>query len=173
MKGGTTMAKQRNPWDIHPQKKPQAKLPDSLKAEMEAKATNLIENVLKPKHVLPPPEDGQFNYIIDIGAKWYIRPYVVVRLLAAVYQRVELPDEALDPEPAEVFSSNVARDRKLKVCLVLSPRVSVWYDTEGHEYGRKEATPDLPCEPFVTIGSRRVHFHFDGSGLRPIDGPLS
>jgi hypothetical protein len=38
---------------------------------VQAKATDLIENVLKPKHVLPPPKDGQFNYIIDIGAKWY------------------------------------------------------------------------------------------------------
>ena len=31
----------------------------------------MIEHVLKPRHVLPPPKDGQFNYIIDIGAKWY------------------------------------------------------------------------------------------------------
>ncbi len=46
-------------------------MPDSLKAEVEAKAAALIENVLKPKHVLPPPKDGEFNYIIDIGAKWY------------------------------------------------------------------------------------------------------
>jgi len=35
------------------------------------KARDLIENVLKPKYVLPPEEDEQFNYIIDIGAKWY------------------------------------------------------------------------------------------------------
>jgi hypothetical protein len=31
----------------------------------------LIDNVLKPKHVLPPPDKAQFNYITDIGAKWY------------------------------------------------------------------------------------------------------
>ena len=65
------MAKPRNPWEIGPQKKPKTSLPDSLKAEVEAKAAALIKNVLKPKHVLPPPKDGQFNYIIDIGAKWY------------------------------------------------------------------------------------------------------
>jgi hypothetical protein len=65
------MAKPRKPWRISPQKKPKIPLPDSLKAELEAKATALIENVLKPKHVLPPPKDGKFNYIIDIGAKWY------------------------------------------------------------------------------------------------------
>ena len=65
------MARPRKPWRISPQKKPKTPLPDSLKAEVEAKAADLIENVLKPKHVLPPPKDGQFNYIIDIGAKWY------------------------------------------------------------------------------------------------------
>jgi len=42
-----------------------------LKTEVETKAKELIENVLKPKHVLPPPKEAQGNYIIDIGAKWY------------------------------------------------------------------------------------------------------
>ncbi len=42
----------------------------SLKTEMEKKAHELIENVLKPKHVLPPTNDKQFNYITDIKAKW-------------------------------------------------------------------------------------------------------
>ena len=54
-----------------PAKRRETSLPASLKAEVEAKANALIENVLKPKHVLPPPQDGRFNYIIDIGAKWY------------------------------------------------------------------------------------------------------
>ena len=65
------MAKQRKTWTTDPGKSPSPSMPDSLKAEMEAKATALIEKVLKPKHVLPPKEDEQFNYIIDIGAKWY------------------------------------------------------------------------------------------------------
>ena len=65
------MAKQRNAWMISPGKCPRQSVPDSIKAELEAKATDLIENVLKPKHVLPPKKDEQFNYITDIGAKWY------------------------------------------------------------------------------------------------------
>ena len=64
------MGKQRKAWMIRPAKNPKS-MPDSLKAEVEAKAKELIENVLKPKHVLPPQEDEQFNYISDIGAKWY------------------------------------------------------------------------------------------------------
>jgi hypothetical protein len=65
------MAKQREPWNIRPGKKSKTPLSASLKAEVQAKAVDLIENVLKTKHVLPPPEDGRFNYIVDIGSKWY------------------------------------------------------------------------------------------------------
>ncbi|HUY36816.1 MAG TPA: hypothetical protein VMV69_29120 [Pirellulales bacterium] len=54
-----------------PGKSPKPPVPDSVKAELEAKATDLIENVLKPKHVLPPRVGEQFNYITDIGTKWY------------------------------------------------------------------------------------------------------
>ena len=64
------MPKPREPWNIHPAKK-RASVSASIKAEVEAKAKDLIDNVLKPKHVQPPPAEGQFNYIIDIGAKWY------------------------------------------------------------------------------------------------------
>jgi len=64
------MAKQRKAWMIRPAKNPKS-IPDPLKKDVEAKARDLIENVLKPKHVKPPKENERFNYIIDIGAKWY------------------------------------------------------------------------------------------------------
>jgi len=48
------MAKPRKAWRISPLKKPKTPLSDLLKAEVDAKAADLIENVLKPKHVLPP-----------------------------------------------------------------------------------------------------------------------
>jgi len=65
------MAQQRKAWMISPSKKPKSSLPDSIKNELEAKATDLIANVLKPKHVQPPPKKPSFNYITDIGTKWY------------------------------------------------------------------------------------------------------
>ena len=64
------MPKPREPWNIRPAKK-RASVTASLKAEVETKAKNSIDNVLKPKHVLPPPAGAQFNYITDIQAKWY------------------------------------------------------------------------------------------------------
>ena len=65
------MAAKRKAWMIRPAKKPTSSLPDTLKAEVEAKARDLIANVLKPKHVRPPQEDERFNYITDIGTKWH------------------------------------------------------------------------------------------------------
>ena len=64
------MAKPRKSWNIRPAKKRVA-VAASIKAEVEAKANDLIKRVLKPKYVLPPKKDEQFNYITDIGAKWH------------------------------------------------------------------------------------------------------
>lgn len=101
-----------------------------------------------------------------------IRPYVVLRLLACVYQRIELPDEAMDPEAAQQFAAGLARDRKRMVFLIMSRRLSIGFDATGTAYSRTEATPDMPCEPYAVIGGRRCQFDFSGSDvLRPIDEP--
>jgi hypothetical protein len=63
------MAIRRKAWMICPAKKPTSSPPDTLKAEVEAKASDLIANILKPKHVRPSQEDERFNYITDIGTK--------------------------------------------------------------------------------------------------------
>ncbi len=47
------------------------KVPDALKREVTAKANALVESELRSKHVEPPPEDPQFNYIEDIATKWF------------------------------------------------------------------------------------------------------
>ncbi|TWU39284.1 DUF3024 domain-containing protein [Novipirellula artificiosorum] len=64
------MSKPREPWNIRPAKK-KVVIPASIKSQVEAEAKDLIENVLKPKHVLPPKTDEKFNYISDIHAKWF------------------------------------------------------------------------------------------------------
>ena len=65
------MAKKRKVWTKPAEKKSTSSLTDALKAEVESKAADLIENVLKPKSVQPPPENAKFNYITDIGTKWH------------------------------------------------------------------------------------------------------
>ena len=51
------------------QKKPQ--VPDSIKLRVKEKADEIIDNVLKPEHIKPPPTDNDFNYLVDIYSKWY------------------------------------------------------------------------------------------------------
>ncbi len=47
------------------------KISGSIKSEIKLKADALIDRVLKPKYIQPPPEDNDFNYLVDIFSKWY------------------------------------------------------------------------------------------------------
>jgi hypothetical protein len=58
-------------WGYFPGKTKPVAVPAALKQEVEQKANELVETVLKPRHLLPPPENPQFNYIEDIYTKWY------------------------------------------------------------------------------------------------------
>ena len=55
------MPKPRKAWTFSPGKKPKSALPGTLKDEVDTKARELIETVLKPKHVQPPPKDEQLQ----------------------------------------------------------------------------------------------------------------
>ena len=47
------------------------KVPDYLKVEIQKKADQLVETTLKPEHIKTPPEDYEFNYIVDIFTQWH------------------------------------------------------------------------------------------------------
>jgi hypothetical protein len=64
------MARPRKAWSIPPAKN-RASVTATTKTDVEAKAADLIEKVLKPKHVLPPPVEAEFNYVSDIGTRWH------------------------------------------------------------------------------------------------------
>jgi len=66
------MAKKKPPmgWVLSTPKKAKAPLPESIKADLDAKATKLVEGVLKPRYVTPPPKDARFNYVTDVWTKW-------------------------------------------------------------------------------------------------------
>ena len=73
--GRNWMPKEINQWAMYPRKTSSSPLPESLKIEVTTKANELIENVLKPKYIQPPPENPQFNYIVDIYGKWYHKAF--------------------------------------------------------------------------------------------------
>ena len=58
-------------WVYAPAKPPKSKVPDYVKAEVQKKADQFVETFLKPNFIKPPPEDTQWNYIVDIYAKWH------------------------------------------------------------------------------------------------------
>lgn len=64
------IAKQRKAWMFAPEKKPKSSLPGTVKDEVDTKARELVEKVLKPRHIQPPPQGHQWNYITDITTKW-------------------------------------------------------------------------------------------------------
>lgn len=65
------MPSRRKVWMYSPPKLPKPSVPEALKVEVKRQADGLVDSVLKPKHVLPPPDDMRFNYIVDIYTRWY------------------------------------------------------------------------------------------------------
>lgn len=66
------MAKAKKQWVYAPQKQKSAtKVPDTVKQKVKEKSDELIELHLKSQYIKPPPENPQFNYIVDIFSKWY------------------------------------------------------------------------------------------------------
>ncbi|BCL84002.1 hypothetical protein ccbrp13_64670 [Ktedonobacteria bacterium brp13] len=55
----------------------QTGVPEVVKTEVATKANALIEKILKPQHIQPPPDNPQFNYVIDIYGKWYQRYFYI------------------------------------------------------------------------------------------------
>ena len=65
------MAKSRKMWVSRSPKQAKLKLSNVVKVDVTIKANNLIDKVLKPRHIKPPLENVSFNYIVDIYSKWY------------------------------------------------------------------------------------------------------
>jgi hypothetical protein len=58
-------------WTWAPNRHLKPGVPDDLKAEVQAKANELIEDFLKPDFIKKPPKNYRWNYIIGIHAKWH------------------------------------------------------------------------------------------------------
>jgi len=63
------MAKIQRQWVYGP--RPASRVPDAVKAQVTAKADEIIETVFKPQYIKPPPKKARFNYIVDIHTKWH------------------------------------------------------------------------------------------------------
>ncbi len=65
------MVKRRKTWVFAPPKPKKPQVPEDLKKLVDEKARQLVETVLKPEFVKPPPEGNDSSYLIDIYTEWY------------------------------------------------------------------------------------------------------
>ena len=86
-------------WMLVPPQKVKCKVSEHIKIQVEEKAENLIQSVLKPEHIKTPQAENNFNYIVDIYSKWH-RSYFY---FCAKY-RCPSPDRI-----SEFFESRFAR----------------------------------------------------------------
>ena len=81
-----TMTKMRKTWVYSPPKPPKPKVPETVKTELETKATELVNAVLKPTHIKPPRKNTRWNYIVDIYTKWH-RSYFYIQYFSPTLSR--------------------------------------------------------------------------------------
>lgn len=58
-------------WVYSPKTGPKPKIPEALKQQVTTRYNALVDSLFKPEHILPPPEDAQFSYIVDLSTSWY------------------------------------------------------------------------------------------------------
>ena len=86
-----------------------------------------------------------------------IEPYLVVRMMAAVYSQNHIPTELhSDREAMEQFASEFAKEKSHRVSLVLSRRLRVWFDRDGEKQFETEDTFEKSSAPYMRLaGSGR------------------
>jgi hypothetical protein len=100
-----------------------------------------------------------------------IKPYLVIRLIAAIYGSRALPPGITTLEEAEKWASAVAGEIKKRCCLVWSRRISSWFSEDGTLTQRTEAVPGDPNTPW--IGGKGPAFLFGDNlaSVRRVDWP--
>jgi hypothetical protein len=70
-----------------------------------------------------------------------IQPYLVIRIIAAIYSSRAVPAEITTMEEAEQWAGAVAKEIQKRCCLVWSRRISCWFSEDGTLTERTEAVP--------------------------------
>jgi hypothetical protein len=65
------MTRSKKTWVYSQEKPKKPSIPERIKTEVSHAGEKLVSDELRPMHVKPPPQKPQFNYIVDIFAKWY------------------------------------------------------------------------------------------------------
>jgi hypothetical protein len=100
-----------------------------------------------------------------------ITPYLIERLIPAVYRQVALPLEITKQEEAEAWAAGYARQSQSKCCLVWSRRISIWFNEKGALVHRSKAVPGKPNVPWIQIGGKTFNFSEDLRSMDVVDWP--
>jgi hypothetical protein len=102
-----------------------------------------------------------------------IQPYLVIRVIAAIYNSRLVPSEIVTMEEAEQWASGVAKEIHKRCCLVWSRRISCWFDEQGRLTNRSEAVPGEPNVLWIKIGGKGPAFLFgdDLGAVSMVDWP--
>jgi len=108
----------------------------------------------------------------DAWLKWVnepITPYLVIRLIPAVYCKRAVPPSMTTMAEAEAWASLVAREERKRCCLVWSRRISCWFDQDGSLYARTEAVPGELNLPWMRIGGKTFTLGQDLGSMSQVD----
>ena len=57
-------------WGLAPRRPTKPPVPEKVRAEVKAAADELVEKILRPRYIKPPPKESEWNYPIDLWTKW-------------------------------------------------------------------------------------------------------
>ena len=101
-----------------------------------------------------------------------IEPHLIFRALPGVYFEQEISEGVETPEEMEQYAAEFAGRMHKKVWLVLSRRLSIFFDEDGTKKEVREAAPGELNSPYMQVGNSRQKFIFsDGMGMRPLTEP--
>jgi len=58
-------------WVYSPKSLPKPTVTEEIKRVVQEQCDTFIATELKPRHIQPPPDEPQFNYIVDLYSLWY------------------------------------------------------------------------------------------------------
>lgn len=131
------------------------------------------EFFMKLFHALQLDEDEIHETMEKDRAEWEawanepVPMEMIVRYVAAVYVRHSLPSDTMTQEEAEAWARQFARDKHLRVCLVLNRRESLWIREDGEIMGKTFAQPGVPNVPYTTLGGKKKFLFYGSSEALP------
>jgi hypothetical protein len=89
-----------------------------------------------------------------------IKPHLVFRAIPGAYFEQEIAEGVRTRKAMEAYAAEFAKDRHMKVWLVLSRRLTIHFDEEGINKQVQEAAPGQCNSPYMCLGSSRTKFLF-------------